>query len=335
MVARELADGTAPVWAIPAHQLRPILARAIAAPPPRPCTDEVVVRTRGRQVAYYPTSPTGPAPWSCTAPTTQLAAAYDHLDTTARAARRAGAPETLDQLRYDLAVGALTDGASLTVTQHRHRRRPAPDAAGRQRSRPRRATLIDVTRRRRPPCSASMTSPPLLRTPAGDVPISAALARAPGRRPRRPTWRRILCDPATGTATDVSPTTAPATRIADYVKVRDGHTSRHPTSAARTPRARPHPPVQPRPPRHRRTHHPRQPRRRRQTRPPSQNRPASSPSPATPTPSSPTAPAPATPTPPSPTPTRPRPPPRRGPPTPTTPTAATRRTSRAGSPRGR
>jgi hypothetical protein len=41
-----------------------------------------------------------------------------------------------------------------------------------------------------------------------------------------------LYDPATGTATDLSPSYRPPAPIADYVRARDGHTSRHPASCA-------------------------------------------------------------------------------------------------------
>lgn len=40
--------------------------------------------------------------------------------------------------------------------------------------------------------------------------------------------------PATCTATDITPGYTPAKRTAEFVKARDGHTSRYPTSSART-----------------------------------------------------------------------------------------------------
>jgi len=80
-------------------------------------------------------------------------------------------------------------------------------------------------------------APAVVRTPAGDAPISAELARRLAYRQAAaadPTWRRILTDPATGIATDLSPAYRPPARLAEFVRVRDGHISRHPTSGART-----------------------------------------------------------------------------------------------------
>jgi hypothetical protein len=133
------------------------------------------------------------------------------------------------QLRFDLAAGHLTGGAyGLSITT-----KDRTKGANPRRRRPRRTTLINLT-------SAETTilgvdnTPATLHTPTGDVPIPAELARALAHDRDHATWRRILCDPATGTATDVSPTYQPNGRIAEHCRVRDGHTSRFPTSAART-----------------------------------------------------------------------------------------------------
>jgi hypothetical protein len=66
------------------------------------------------------------------------------------------------------------------------------------------------------------------------VPIPADLARALAHDPDQASWRHIGCHPTTGHATTITPTYRPTTRIAEYCRVRDGHTSRFPTSAART-----------------------------------------------------------------------------------------------------
>lgn len=49
--------------------------------------------------------------------------------------------------------------------------------------------------------------------------------------PEQATWRRILCDAATGVATDVSRGYRPAPRIAAFVKARDGYRSRFPVAS--------------------------------------------------------------------------------------------------------
>lgn len=72
----------------------------------------------------------------------------------------------------------------------------------------------------------------LVGTASGDVPISPRLARELAHS-EHATWRRILCDPETGVATDVSPRYQPPPRMAEFCRVRDGGTSRFPTSGAR------------------------------------------------------------------------------------------------------
>ena len=226
VLVRELRDGSVPVWLVPAHKLRPILARQIAAVAPGSVQDGEAVLARGRRVEYAAGTPARPGCLVLHGPEPDLAAVYDRLDTQARAARRSGAVESLDQLRYDLALAALTGGAlGLTLT-------PPGTASAGPPARPGRGIRIDVV-------VAADTllgvddQPATLRTAAGDVPISAQAARRLAHDTDA-TWRRILTDPATGTATDLSPGYTPAKRVADYVKVRDGHTSRFPTSAART-----------------------------------------------------------------------------------------------------
>jgi hypothetical protein len=235
VLVRELRDGTVPVWLVPAHKLRPILARQIAAVAPGSVQDGEAVLARGRRVEYAAGTPARPGCLVLHGPEPDLAAAYDRLDTQARAARRCGAAQSLDQLRYDLALAALTGGAlGLTLTPPGTATgaptgAPAGAPAG---SRVGKKIRIDVV-------VAADTllgvddQPAVLRTAAGDVPISAQAARRLAHDADA-TWRRILTDPATGTATDLSPGYTPAKRVADYVKVRDGHTSRFPTSAART-----------------------------------------------------------------------------------------------------
>jgi hypothetical protein len=186
---------------------------------------------RGRRVEHYASSPSCPAALTLTGPDHLLSAAHAQLDADARAARRAGAPETLDQLRFDLAVAALTRGAfGLVMTQA-----PVQAEAAPVRSTPpvRRAQVL-VQLVSTPQAMLGLDgSPATLRTPSGDVRIPAALARQLAHDDQA-VWQRILCDPATGVATDISPRYAPPRRIAEFVAARDGHTARFPTSGART-----------------------------------------------------------------------------------------------------
>jgi hypothetical protein len=168
-----------------------VVTRAVADLAPETITDTTETTGRGRHVAHYASTVERPGAVVLHGPDHDLAAIFNHLDVGARAARKAGAPETLDQLRFDLAVGHLTAGAyGLTLVK-----KPAPRAAGAARSvaqnkRRRRVrsrsgtTLINIT-------AAGTTmlgldnQPAVLHTPSGDVPIPA--------------------DPASG-----SPTTSPS-----------------------------------------------------------------------------------------------------------------------------
>ena len=132
-LVRELRDGTRTVWSIPAHQLRPILTRTVAELAPETVQDATEVAQRGRHVAHYASTIDRPGALVLHGPDHALSAMHAHLEAQARAARTAGAPETLDQLRFDLAVGHLTAGAfGLTLipksTGHRPAR-PAPPTA--------------------------------------------------------------------------------------------------------------------------------------------------------------------------------------------------------------
>jgi hypothetical protein len=107
------------------------------------------------------------------------------------------------------------------------------DQPAADRPRPRRTTLVNIT------VSASALiglddQPATLHSPTGDIPLPADVARRLAHDPEQATWRRILCDPVTGAAVDVSPTYQPPGRMAEFCAVRDGHTSRFPTSGART-----------------------------------------------------------------------------------------------------
>jgi hypothetical protein len=250
-MVNELRCGTEMVWAIPAHKLRPILNREIAAIAPESIKPAEQMAKDDRRVEHRAGTIGCPGSLLLQGPEHELAAVFGQLDQTARAARKAGAPETLDQLRFDLAIGSMTDGAfGLTVSRPDRERSgstgaetPAADVTGSGAGRrlvlprPRRTTQVDVV------VAASTLlglddRPAVLRTPSGDVPMSPELVRELAHDDNA-TWRRILCDPATGSATDVSGGYQPGHRVAEFCAVRDGHTSRFPTSGARHSRARP------------------------------------------------------------------------------------------------
>jgi len=173
-------------------------------------------------------------------PAELVSAAYRHLDLAAWTATKRGAQETIDQLRHDIACGWLTEGAwGLSVSgvgtpDCRIGGEPPADRPRQSRSRGSRG------QRSKMPVGMTMAVttalglddlPATLHGPGGPTPLPAELARRIAYDPDQVVWRRILCDPATGVATDVSTSYRPPPRIADWVDVRDGHRSRFPTGA--------------------------------------------------------------------------------------------------------
>lgn len=246
---RELRSGGRALWQLPAGKLRDILTREAARLDPDDLTRRAKENHADRSVAFYPTSTEQPlAALLIRGPAHELVAAAQDVDATARAARKAGAPESLDQLRYDIAIGRLSRGThGLVVTER-------DPAAGRdQTSGP--ADGSDGFAG--PSTGRTMTLPPLrgttlvhllvpdrtmlgldddpatMLTPQGAVPIPADLARELAHDPDQALWQRILLDPATGVATDVSRTYRPPKRIATWCQVRDGFQTRFPTASAR------------------------------------------------------------------------------------------------------
>jgi hypothetical protein len=214
----ELRDGTRTVWSLPPHQLRPLLHRRVAELAPEALESAERAAVRRRRVEHHASTPLQPGALLLHGPDHLLAAAYQRLDAGARSARRAGAGESLDQLRFDAAIEALTGGAVQAAGT------PGAGTAGA-------AIGVDVV----------VDATTLLgldeklgtmRTPSGDVPISPGLARRLAHD-ETALWRRVLCDPTTGVALDVSGRYQPPPRMAAFCAVRDGHMSRFPTSSAR------------------------------------------------------------------------------------------------------
>ncbi|MDP9221422.1 MAG: hypothetical protein M3P23_12925, partial [Actinomycetota bacterium] len=110
-MVRELRCGTQMVWAIPAHKLRGIINRQIAAVAPESIKTAEEQADESRRVEHYAGTLARPGAIVLHGPEHLLAATYNQLDKTARAARKAGARDSIDHLRFDLAVGALTNGA--------------------------------------------------------------------------------------------------------------------------------------------------------------------------------------------------------------------------------
>ena len=226
-LVRELRHDGRTIWDLPPHKLRPIIARESAALDPRSLVDNEQRCRDERRVWFQSGGGTDLAALILTGPEAILSAAFDRLDQEARTRRRAGHPDSLDQIRFDLGTALLTSGAVSAGPDL-----PSAAQAGPSRWRP----LVNLTMARST-LVGDDDSPATLHGPGGDVPISAGegrrLARAPEAR-----WRDITCDPSTGAAVAVSPRYQPlryrpTTAAAELVRVRDGHCSRFPTSGAR------------------------------------------------------------------------------------------------------
>jgi len=227
-LVRELRPGRRRLWELPPTQLRAIIRREAQRREPELATERLAAVRAERHVRYHP-GRDAMAEVVLRGPAESMTAVYSHLTLTAHAAKRTGTRGTLDQLRHDIGVGWLTEGAHGLQVVHR-------EVTGRSKEqlvlpRTMSRTMINVT-------VADTTLlgldqlPAELHSPSGPVAIPAELARQLAHDPEQATWRRILCDPATGIATDVSPAYRPPVRMVEFVKVRDGFRSRFPTSNA-------------------------------------------------------------------------------------------------------
>jgi hypothetical protein len=234
-LVRELTRPGTSAWMLVPGKLKLILAREIARlDPTAPAHAAEQARTE-RRLTFDP-QPSFMTELHLRTTTQAAAAIWANLDHTARAARHRGDPRTLDQLRADIATGWLTEGAYGTLVTRPQNPTMGADLAPPERAEP----AICLPRPRGPLVHLTVAAttilgldhePGTLHGPTGPIPIphtiAQELAHTPGAR-----WRRLLYDPDTGIATDLSPSYHPPDPIADYVRARDGHTTRHPTSCA-------------------------------------------------------------------------------------------------------
>ena len=113
---RELAGrgASAELWAIPANRLRGILRREVARLEPAAAAERARAARSERRVVFDD-QPDFMSELHVRSTTDAAAAAYANIDQTARAARAAGDPRTLDQLRSDICIGWVTEGAFGTL----------------------------------------------------------------------------------------------------------------------------------------------------------------------------------------------------------------------------
>lgn len=186
--------------------------------------------TRSRGLAFG-TRSDAQAELVLTGPACEVAAAYTNVDQAARAARSAGDPRNLDQLRHDLAVGWLTEGAFGTLVVRPDQQR-AREPQGKPAVLPRPRQVLTVIAMSDRTALGLDDEPATLFGPDGQVPLPAAVGRAIAHDPELSTWLGLYTDPRTGVARDVSPGYRPPPRQRRFVTLRDGMRSRLPSSSS-------------------------------------------------------------------------------------------------------
>jgi hypothetical protein len=242
-LVRELRWPDVSLWSLVPGRLRHIVRREVARLEPQ-AGQERAARARSERRVIFDDQPDFMSELHLRTTTDAAAAAFVNLDLTARAARQAGDRRNLDQLRADIAVGWLTEGAFGTLVTRppdvrgghivgprtASRPTPAPDDGAIRLPRPAGA-LINVT-----VASTTMLDldqePAILHGPAGPITMPADLARHLAHSPQASRWRRLLLDKGTGVLTDIGGGYHPPPRMDAFVRARDGHRSRLPTSCA-------------------------------------------------------------------------------------------------------
>jgi hypothetical protein len=111
VLVRELRGSRKRLWELPPAEIRTIVRREVAEREPALAAERSRRERADRHVRYHQLRD-GMAELVLHGPAEVLTAAHRRVDDEAHAARRAGASETLDQLRHDLAVDWLTKGGS-------------------------------------------------------------------------------------------------------------------------------------------------------------------------------------------------------------------------------
>lgn len=230
VLVRELQRVGARVWDLPIAKLKTVIRREAAELDPESVTARADAGRFGRSVRYY-SGPDNVGELVLRGPEAQLAAVMAHLDETAGQARRAGESGSLDQLRFDIAIGSLTEGTfGLHVARPgRPTDSPTPDREVELPSRS--GALINVTAPA--PTLAGGNQPGVLHGPDGDTPLPAEVVRELAYDKGNAIWRMVLCDPETGQVRSISHTYQPSQALRDFVICRDGYASRFPTSTTR------------------------------------------------------------------------------------------------------
>jgi hypothetical protein len=148
-------------------------------------------------------------------PAVEVGAAFAAVDDRARTLRRGGDQRNLDQLRCDVALGQLSNGAFGVP--------PAEGRAGE--SSP--STLVVISMNDHTALALD-DRPATMHGPGGPEPLPAEVAREIAYDPEQATWLALYRHPQTGIATDVSARYRPPRRMRTFVRLRDGLQSRLP-----------------------------------------------------------------------------------------------------------
>jgi hypothetical protein len=234
-LVRELRPGRKRLWDLTPAELRSIIRRETQRLDPTLSQDRARAARSNRHVRFHPRRD-AMAELVLHGPAEVMAATYQHLNLTAHAVRHQHgqrseiADACLAEIRHDIAVGWLTQGEHGLAVTYRHDPAdpvnlalPAP-----------RCDPVVLPSRPHVTVNVTVSDSTLLGLDElpGTLHTPPDLARELAYGPEHVTWRRILCDPSTGVATDVSRNYRPPPRIAEFVRVRDGLTSRFPGSTA-------------------------------------------------------------------------------------------------------
>jgi hypothetical protein len=252
-LVKELRREGQALWHLPAATLRRAVRRQCAGLDPGVFAEREAIARRGRHIEWR-SLPDAQCELAITSSACAVAAAHTNIDRAARAARSAGDRRTLEQLRSDISIGWLTEGAFGTLVV-----RPAASLVPVARTDAVAQAAVDpevaqeaagvagwpsVTLRRptsvlvvisMPACTGLGLDdqPATLFGPGGPMPIPAAVAREIAHDPEMATWMGLFTDPRTGVATDISPRYRPPPRMRTFVQLRDGLRSRLPSSQVR------------------------------------------------------------------------------------------------------
>jgi hypothetical protein len=196
----------------PATLRRAVRHEVGAADPEAAARREAVARS-ARRVEHH-SRPDAMGEIRLVGPAVEVGAAFAAVDRRARMLRREGDPRNLDQLRCDVALGQLSDGAF-----------GVPPAARSTGGPPSTLVVISMTDHT---ALGLDDRPATLHGAGGPEPLPAEVARQIAYDPEQSTWLALYRHPVSGIATDVSPRYRPPRRMRTFVRLRDGLRSRLP-----------------------------------------------------------------------------------------------------------